>query len=142
MDGLVRQVVAYADTDAGGIMYHGRFIELAERSRLQWILDGSQSLDSIAREHDTLLVIHKLSAIYHFPARLENEIFARTMLVKMSPARSSWQTKIFHGAQLLTTVTTGIVGVSATRMQLIRLPDALVETFSHRIHHSLQALRA
>ncbi|GEM_PF-2285645 len=26
--------IAYADTDAGGIVYHGRYIEIAERARM------------------------------------------------------------------------------------------------------------
>ena len=26
--------IAYADTDAGGIAYHGRYIEIAERARM------------------------------------------------------------------------------------------------------------
>lgn len=139
MDGLVRQVVAYADTDAGGIMYHSRYIELAERSRLQWVLDGSQSFESIKKVHDTLLVIHKLSAIYHATARLEDELSARTRLIKMSAARSSWLTTIRHGTRLLATVTVDVVAVSSTRKQLTRLPDALVDNFSHRIHKDLHS---
>ena len=31
--------IAYADTDAGGIAYHGRYIEIAERARMN-ILRG------------------------------------------------------------------------------------------------------
>ena len=31
--------IAYADTDAGGIVYHGRYIEIAERARMN-ILRG------------------------------------------------------------------------------------------------------
>ena len=29
--------IAYADTDAGGIAYHGRYIEIAERARMNWL---------------------------------------------------------------------------------------------------------
>ena len=29
--------IAYADTDAGGIVYHGRYIEIAERARMNWL---------------------------------------------------------------------------------------------------------
>lgn len=133
MDGLVRQVVAYADTDAGEIMYHSRYIELAERSRLQWILDGAHSFGAIKKEHDTLLVIHKLSAVFHTSARLEDELLARTALIKMSTAKSRWHTTIHCGATLLATVTADVVAVSATQKRLSRLPDALVESFSHRL---------
>jgi acyl-CoA thioester hydrolase len=133
MDGLVRQVVAYADTDAGGIMYHGRYIELAERSRLQWILDGDLSFDAIATQHDTLLVIHKLSSVHHAPARLENVLFARTELMQMGSAKARWRTTISHGSRLVATVTADVVAVSAVRKELARFPSTLVNTFSHRL---------
>ena len=38
--------IAYSDTDAGGIVYHGRYIEIAERLKkiegveFMWITDG------------------------------------------------------------------------------------------------------
>ena len=31
--------IAYADTDAGGIVYHGRYIEIAERARMDVLRD-------------------------------------------------------------------------------------------------------
>ena len=31
--------VAYADTDAEGVMYHARYIEVAERARSNWSKD-------------------------------------------------------------------------------------------------------
>lgn len=138
MHGLVRQVVAYVDTDAGGIMYHSRYIELAERSRLQWVLDRSMSFEAIAKEHDTLLVVHKLSAIFHAVAKLEEELCARTTLIKISAARSRWQTNICRGTKLITTVTADVVAVSAVQKQLARLPDALIDIFSDQVSHFMQ----
>ena len=29
--------IAYSDTDAGGIVYHGRYVEIAERARMEMI---------------------------------------------------------------------------------------------------------
>ena len=132
MDGLVRQVVAYVDTDAGGIMYHGRYIDLAERSRLQWVLDRGLSFHTVAREHDTLLVIHKLASTYHAPARLENVLFARTELIKISSARGCWRTIISHAGKVLVTVTVDVVAISAHRKELARFPALLIDAFSRR----------
>nr|WP_315261763.1 thioesterase family protein [uncultured Limnohabitans sp.] len=138
MHGLVQQVVAYVDTDAGGIMYHSRYIELAERSRLQWVLDKSMSFETIAKEHDTLLVVHKLSAIFHAVAKLEEELYARTTLIKISAARSRWQTNIYRGSKLITTVTADVVAVSAVQKKLARLPAALIDIFSAQVSHFTQ----
>ena len=29
--------IAYADTDAEGIVYHARYLEIAERARMNWL---------------------------------------------------------------------------------------------------------
>ena len=133
MNGLVQQIVAYADTDVGGVMYHGRYMELAERSRMQWILECAQSCSAIAKTYDILLVVHKLAATFHAPAYLEECITASTKLLRIDQARSCWQTEIHRGNQLLTTVNVDVVAVSATKKQLVRFPEALVDTLSLRI---------
>lgn len=132
MNGLVQQTVAYVDTDAGGV-YHGRYIELAERSRMQWILEGVQSCASIAKAYNILLVVHKLAATFHASAYLEECIVARTRLLQIQPARSCWQTEIHRDTKLLVTVNVDIVAVSATKKQLVRFPDALTDFLSLRI---------
>lgn len=132
MNGLVQQIVAYVDTDAGGVMYHSRYIELAERSRMQWILERAQSCGSIAKTYDILMVVHKLAATFHVPAYLEECITARTRLLQLHQAKSCWQTDIHRDNQLLAAVNVDIVAVSATTKQLVRFPDALIDFLSLR----------
>lgn len=130
MRGLVCQTVAYADTDAGGIMYHGRYIELAERSRLRWMQDASCSLEAVAREYDVLLAVHKLEARFDRPARLEDELIAMTTLHSAGPARSCWRTEIRRGPDCLATINADVVAVSASGKTLTRIPDDLLRVLS------------
>lgn len=130
MSGLVRQTVAYADTDAGGVMYHGRYIELAERSRLRWMLDASYSLDAIARELDVLLAVHKLEASFHRPARLEDDLIAMTTVDSVGAARSRWRTEIRRGFDCLASIVADVVAVSASGKTLTRIPDELLRVLS------------
>ena len=57
-------LVSYADTDAGGVVYHGRYIEQAERSRQQLLLDAELSFSALEREYDCLLVVRAIDASY------------------------------------------------------------------------------
>ncbi|MEK6748749.1 MAG: thioesterase family protein [Pseudomonadota bacterium] len=132
MYGIVRQTVAYADTDAGGVMYHGRYIELAERSRLQWMIGEGYSFDTIAHDHDTLLVVHKMTATFRTPARLEDELIAHTVLESVSAARSIWRTDIVRGQDIVAKVNADVVAVSARRKQISRLPDELLRSLSRK----------
>ena len=50
--------VAYADTDAEGIMYHARYIEIAERARTNW------SKHIVIPDNDTGFVVRELNIKY------------------------------------------------------------------------------
>ena len=53
--------IAYADTDAGGIVYHGRYIEIAERARMD-VLRGIKYPDG-----DVGFVVRDLNIRYIKP---------------------------------------------------------------------------
>ena len=66
--------IAYADTDAGGIAYHGRYIEITERARMN-ILRGIKFPDG-----DVGFVIRDLSIRYVRPLFLGDEfVFEKTV---------------------------------------------------------------
>ena len=50
--------IAYADTDAEGIVYHARYLEIAERARMNW-LRGKLNADS-----DVGFVVRELNVKY------------------------------------------------------------------------------
>ena len=45
--------IAYADTDAEGIVYHARYLEIAERARMNWLrgkLNADGDVGFVVRE--------------------------------------------------------------------------------------------
>ena len=75
--------VAYADTDAGGIMYHGRYIEIAERARMNWL--GKKAHPIAA---DVGLVIRDLQVRYLRPLFLADEFVVETRVTRVRAASS------------------------------------------------------
>ncbi len=72
--------IAYADTDAGGIVYHARYIEIAERARMNW-------MDFTMPENgDVVYVLHKLSMRYIRPLRLGDKFQVLSEIVKVGGA--------------------------------------------------------
>lgn len=68
--------IAYADTDAGGIVYHGRYIEIAERARMNWLRDKKIPVgDSF--------VIKNLNVDYRFPLKLGQDIRVETEVLRV-----------------------------------------------------------
>ena len=62
--------IAYADTDAGGIVYHARYIEIAERARMNMFKD--------VKDHDGGFVIRELSIKYKKPLRVGDQFVVKT----------------------------------------------------------------
>lgn len=67
--------IAYADTDAGGIVYHGRYIEIAERARMDWLGDIRFA------DGDIGFVITRLDIKYIKPLRLFDRFVVETVVV-------------------------------------------------------------
>ena len=72
--------IAYADTDAGGIVYHARYIEIAERARMKW-LDNT-----VPTNGDLGFAIKDLSVKYIKPLKLADEFVVESQLLKVGAA--------------------------------------------------------
>ena len=59
--------IAYADTDAEGIVYHARYLEIAERARMNW-LRGRVAVDG-----DIGFVVRELNIKYLQPLKVGDE---------------------------------------------------------------------
>jgi acyl-CoA thioester hydrolase len=64
--------VYFSDTDAGGIVYHSRYLDMAEHARTEWLhllgIDHAKWL----RKQGTVFVIRSLKAEYRAPAFLDD----------------------------------------------------------------------
>ena len=73
-------VVAFADTDAEGIVYHARYLEIAERARMNW-LKGRFSLAD-----DVGFVVKELNIKYSRPLVLADEFVVETIMTDVGAA--------------------------------------------------------
>ncbi|MBA2672715.1 YbgC/FadM family acyl-CoA thioesterase [Ramlibacter sp.] len=129
-DTTVTHRVCYADTDAGGIVYHARYIELVEQARNRLMYQADFSFAKLAREHNIALIVRKLGADYRAPALLEDELRMRSRIALCQPSRSVWITDVRRGDTLLVTITIEMVAADLATRQLARHPDALLQALS------------
>ncbi len=79
--------VAYADTDAFGIMYHARYIEVAERARMNW------SKDIKIPDADAGFVVRELNIKYSNPLLLGEDFVVCTRPTKIGMASMTIEQK-------------------------------------------------
>ena len=113
--------VAYADTDAGGIMYHGRYIEIAERARMNWL--GRNARPNPA---DLGLVIRDLQIRYLRPLFLCDEFVVETQVTGVGAASVSVEQKFVKNDEICA-ILTGTAAYLNADGRPTRMPDTLVD---------------
>lgn len=115
--------VAYADTDAGGIVYHGRYIEFAERARMQW-LHGIKLPDG-----DIGFVVRELNIKYLRPLRLGDDFIVESRITKVGAASLSVEQKIVKDEEICAILyaTAAYIGEN---LRPKRIPDFIVSKIS------------
>ena len=72
--------IAYADTDAEGIVYHARYLEIAERARMNW-LRGRLKADG-----DVGFVVKELNIKYFQPLMVADDFVVETVMTDVGAA--------------------------------------------------------
>lgn len=75
--------VYYEDTDAGGIMYHGNFINFCERGRSEMLRDLGLPASQVVKKLGTGFVVRHLDAEFTAMARLDDLLTVSTTLKEM-----------------------------------------------------------
>jgi len=99
--------IAYADTDAGGIVYHARYIEIAERARMNWFKEG------IPQNSDIGLVITDLSIKYVRPLRVADDITVESHIVSPGVASMKVEHKFVKDGEIHAIMTVKIAYLGA-----------------------------
>lgn len=123
--------VCYSDTDAAGFVYHGRYLEIFERSRAHWLAQRDLTPTILINEHGILLPVRELSMHFYKPGRLDDLLYidqtiehrGRSQVVvkqhaKRRPAES-------EDLQVIASATLHIVCVDTTTLKPKALPDWL-----------------
>ncbi|NHN88592.1 tol-pal system-associated acyl-CoA thioesterase [Acetobacter conturbans] len=78
--------VYYEDTDAGGVVYHARYLAFAERARTEAIrAEGMPAID-LLNDYGLVFVVRNASLDYRNPLRLDDIFSVRTRLTAQGAA--------------------------------------------------------
>ena len=81
--------IFYEDTDAGGIVYHARYLHFAERARTELLrLCGSEQT-LLRAEHDVVFAVRRCQVEFRRPARLDDRVEVRSRLTDLRGAKLS-----------------------------------------------------
>jgi acyl-CoA thioester hydrolase len=81
--------IYYADTDAGGIVYHAAYLVLAERARTEALRDSGIPHAALLADHDRSFMVRRANLEYLRPARLDDMLTITTEFLAQKAATLS-----------------------------------------------------
>lgn len=129
-----RYRVYWEDTDAGGVVYHARYLGFFERARSDWLMAMGFPQVPLRAEQNRLFVVRRVDIRYITPARLEDELEI-TIDVEHLRAASLTLSQRMVGAKdgkLLATARVDAACLTADRFAPARMPEALREAIQRQ----------
>jgi acyl-CoA thioester hydrolase len=112
--------VAYADTDAEGIMYHGRYIEIGERARTNW------SKNVVIPDGDLGFVVRELNIKYSNPLLLGENFQVHTTPIKIGAASMVIEQKFVKDDKICAIMNITIAYIGGD-MRPKAMPDTIIK---------------
>ena len=93
--------IYFEDTDAGGIVYHARYLGFMERARGEMLRAMGFEQNVMMQDNVPLIVVSKLEIHYKRPAKLDDELTVKTRIATLRRASAVFEQTIWRGDELL-----------------------------------------
>ncbi|WP_339799692.1 tol-pal system-associated acyl-CoA thioesterase [uncultured Marinobacter sp.] len=126
------------DTDAGGIVFHAKYLHFMERARTEWVRACGVGLRAGLSDNFSY-VVQKLSIHYSVPAKLDDQLLVTADLVDAGRVWMDFDQKVRRQADdtLLASARVRVACVALDTGRPKRLPENLQELVTeHLARHS------
>lgn len=121
--------VYYAETDAGGVVYHARYLNLMERARTELLRDHGFDYANTTAVTQEAFVAVDTHLQYRAPARLDDELVIETSVTHLGGAsiklRQNVLKRLAESESLLLEGSITLVYVSLKEFKALRIPSEM-----------------
>jgi acyl-CoA thioester hydrolase len=110
--------VYFEDTDAGGVVYHSRYLNFFERARTELLRTSSVSMTELKNDHNLIWVVLEANVKFRKAARLDDELLVSAQLTWLKGVRQGF-------AQHITRKLDGLLMASAEISAALLHADSL-----------------
>ncbi len=125
--------VYYEDTDAGGVVYHARYLAFAERARTEAMRALGVPHDELATRHGLIFVVRRVEMDYLRPARLDDLVAVTAETVALGGASIEVRQAFTVDGRPLGELRVRLACVRAADGRPARIPDRWREALSAEV---------
>ena len=118
--------VYYQDTDAGGVVFHGKYLSFFERARTEWLRQLGFDVRQLAEHEGVLFIVRELRVNYLRPAQVDDMLTVTAALDNLGRAQFTLDQRVLRGADLLVQGSVNLACVSAQGLKPARVPPRLL----------------
>jgi acyl-CoA thioester hydrolase len=117
--------VYYEDTDAGGVVYHARYLCFLERARTEWLRSLGYSQIRLKQEESLVFTVVGMTLDFIKPARLDDLLQVRSRVRLAGGASVEFDQEILRATDRILAATVRVACLDAATFRPRRLPAAL-----------------
>jgi len=117
--------VYYQHTDAGGVVYHGTYLDFMEAARIERLHSLGLDVAAMAEQDEALFMVYELDVRYHKPARLNDRLEVTAEIAHVGRARMEFDQRILRGAEELVSAKVTAACVHPRTLKPVAVPAAL-----------------
>ncbi|MNM06937.1 Acyl-CoA thioester hydrolase YbgC [compost metagenome] len=120
--------IYWEDTDAGGVVYHARYVAFMERARTEWMRALGYGQESMRSGGGQVFVVRAMALDFLKPARLDDVLTISVELVQCRRASLLMEQAVLRGEEVLVTAQVRLAAVGAVDFRPQAIDDTLYAT--------------
>jgi acyl-CoA thioester hydrolase len=119
--------VYYHHTDAGGVVYHGTYLDFMEAARIELLAALGLDLAELAAKEQVLFIVYGLEVEYRKPARLNEQLAVTAAIARIGGVRLEFEQRVLRGEEVLVAAKVKAACVHRDTYRPVPLPARLRE---------------
>lgn len=115
--------VYYEDTDAGGVVYHARYLHFFERARTEYLRALSFSQQTILNTDKIAFVVRNMVIDFRLPAKLDDLLVVDTSIKMLKGATIIFEQTLKKEEIILCQATVKVASVDLGKMKPVAMPE-------------------
>jgi acyl-CoA thioester hydrolase len=118
--------VYWEDTDAGGVVYHGSYVNFLDRARCEWLRELGIEQEQLKQREDLVLAVREMHMDFLRPARLDDLLQVNVQLRERRTASFLVAQELLRGNECLLKAEVRVACLTASVFRPRPLPPWLL----------------